>query len=75
LPRRLAPWLSERREGSFRERLKLFALRRVLFYVWRLAERVGIRLATEGPTYAPTDAKREAMDALVARARADTNSD
>ena len=60
-----------RREGSFRERLKLFVLRRVLFNVWRLAERLGIRLATEGPTYAPTDAQREAMDALVARARAE----
>ena len=60
-----------RREGSFRERLKLFVLRRVLFNVWRLAERLGIRLATEGPTYAPTDPQREAMDALVARARAE----
>ena len=60
-----------RREGSLRERLKLFVLRRVLFNVWRLAERLGIRLATEGPTYAPTDAQREAMDALVVRARAE----
>jgi hypothetical protein len=60
-----------RREGSFRERLKLFVLRRVLFNVWRLAERLGIRLATEGPTYAPTDAQREAMDALIVRARAE----
>ena len=60
-----------RREGPFRERLKLFVLRRVLFNVWRLAERLGIRLATEGPTYAPTDAQREAMDALVVRARAE----
>ena len=60
-----------RREGSFRERLKLFVLRRVLFNAWRLAERGGIRLATEGPTYAPTDAQREAMDALVARAHAE----
>jgi hypothetical protein len=59
-----------RREGSILERLKLFVLRRVLFNVWRLAERLGIRLATEGPTYAPTDAQREAMDALVVRARA-----
>jgi hypothetical protein len=39
--------------------------------VWRLAERLGIRLATEGPTHAPTYAQREAMDALVARARAE----
>lgn len=60
-----------RREGSFRERLKLFVLRRVLFNAWRLAERLGIGLATEGPTYAPTDAQREAMDALVVRARAE----
>ena len=60
-----------RREGSILERLKLFVLRRVLFNVWRLAERLGIRLATEGPTHAPTDAQREAMDALVARARAE----
>ncbi len=59
------------REGSFRERLKLFILRRVLFNVWRLAERLGIRLATEGPTHTPTDAQREAMDALVVRARAE----
>jgi hypothetical protein len=59
-----------RREGAFRERVKLFVLRRVLVNVWRLAERVGIRLATEGPTYAPTDAQREAMDALVSSARA-----
>jgi hypothetical protein len=60
-----------RREGSFLERLKLFVLRRVLFNVWRLAERLGIRLGTEGPTYAPTAAQREAMDALVSRARAE----
>jgi len=60
-----------RREGSFRERLKLFVLRRVLFNVWRLAERVGIRLATEGPPYAPTDAEREEMDELIGRARAE----
>ena len=59
-----------RREGSFRERLKVFVLRSVLFNVWRLAERLGIRLGTEGPTYAPTDAQREAMDALVVGARA-----
>jgi hypothetical protein len=60
-----------RREGSVRERLKLFVLRRVLFNVWRLAERLGIRLATEGPTHAPTNVQREAMDALFARARAE----
>jgi hypothetical protein len=60
-----------RREGSFRERLKLFVLRRVLFNVWRLAERLGIRLATEGPTHAPTDVQRDEMDALVIRARAE----
>lgn len=60
-----------RREGSSRERLKLFFLRRVLFNVWRVAERLGIRLSTEGPTHAPSEAQREAMDALVVRARAD----
>jgi len=60
-----------RREGSFGERLKVFFLRRVLFNVWRVAERLGIRLATEGPTYAPTDVRREEMDALVAHARTD----
>jgi hypothetical protein len=60
-----------RREGSFRERLKVFVLRSVLFNVWRLARRLGIRLGTEGPTYAPTDAQREAMEALVRRARAE----
>jgi hypothetical protein len=60
-----------RREGSFGERLKVVFLRRVLFNVWRLAERVGIRLATEGPTYAPTDAQREEMDALISHARAE----
>lgn len=37
--------------------------------VWRVAERLGIRLATEGPLHALTDAQREAMDALVAGAR------
>ena len=60
-----------RRKGSFRERLKLFLMRRVLFNVWRVAERLGIRLSTEGPTHAPSEAQREAMDALVVRARAD----
>jgi hypothetical protein len=60
-----------RREGSFRERLKVFVMRRVLFNVWRLAARLGSRLATEGPTYAPTDAQREAVDVLVSRARAE----
>jgi hypothetical protein len=59
-----------RREGPFRERLKLFFLRRILFNVWRGAERLGIRLSTEDPTHAPTEAQREAMDALVMRARA-----
>ena len=72
MARRLAPWPIE---GAARtllgERLKLFFLRRVLFNVWRVAERLRIRLSTEGPTHAPTDAQREAMDALVARARAD----
>jgi hypothetical protein len=60
-----------RREGPLRERVKVFVLRSVLFNVWRLAERLGIRLATEGPTHAPTEAQREAMDALVVRARAE----
>jgi hypothetical protein len=60
-----------RRQGSFGERLKVFVLRRVLFNVWRLAERLGVRLGTKGPAYAPTAAQREAMDALVARARAE----
>jgi hypothetical protein len=63
-----------RREGSLRERFKLLVLRRVLFNVWRLAVRLGVPLAAEGPTYAPTDAQREAMDALVARARTDGGS-
>ena len=60
-----------RREGSFRERLKLFFLRRVLFNVWRVAERLGVRLSTEGPKHAPSKAQRDAMDELVVRARAD----
>ena len=60
-----------RREGSFRERLKLFFLRRVLFDVWRVAERLGVRLSTEGPKHAPSKAQRDAMDELVVRARAD----
>ena len=60
-----------RREGSFRERLKVLFLRRVLFNVWRVAERLGIRLSTEGPPHAPSEAQREATDALVVRARAD----
>jgi hypothetical protein len=59
-----------RREGSFVERSKVFFLRSVLFNVWRVAERLGIRIATEGPPYAPTDAEREELDALVARAGA-----
>jgi hypothetical protein len=57
-----------RREGPVSERLKVFFMRRVLFNVWRGAERVGIRLGTEGPAYAPADAQSE-MDALVMRAR------
>jgi hypothetical protein len=48
------------------ERLKVFVMRRVLFNAWRIAERVGIRLSTEGPPFAPTAAQCEAMDALVA---------
>jgi hypothetical protein len=60
-----------RREGSPRERLKLFFLRRVLFNIWRVAERLHIRLSTEGPTHAPPDAQLLEMDALVARARVD----
>ena len=60
-----------RREGSLRERLKVLFLRRVLFNLWRVAERLGIRLSTEGPTHAPSEAQREAMDALVVRACAD----
>ena len=60
-----------RRQGPIRDHLKLFVLRRVLFNAWRVAERLGIRLATEGPTYAPTDARRDEMDALVTRARAE----
>jgi hypothetical protein len=59
-----------RREGPLGERLKVFFMRRVLFNVWRAAERVGIRLGTEGPAYAPTDARQEEMDALIAHARA-----
>jgi hypothetical protein len=71
-PRRLAQVVQRaRREGSFGERLKVFFMRRVLFNVWRVAERLGIRLATEGPTYAPSDAQCEEMDALVTRARAE----
>jgi hypothetical protein len=60
-----------RREGPLVERLKVFFLRRVLFNVWRVAERLGIRLGTEGPTHAPTDAQCEEMDALIAHARAE----
>ena len=59
-----------RREGSLGERLKVFVLRRVLFNAWRVAERVGIRLATEVPAHAPTATQCEEMDALVAQARA-----
>jgi hypothetical protein len=60
-----------RREGPAGERLKVFFMRRVLFNAWRAAERLGIRLATEGPAYAPTDARSEEVDALIARARAE----
>jgi hypothetical protein len=60
-----------RREGPLVERFKVFFLRRVLFNVWRIAERLGIRLGTEGPTHALTDAQRDEMDALVAHARAE----
>jgi len=60
-----------RREGPLRERFKVFVLRSVLFNVWRLALGLRVRLGTEGPPYAPTDAQREAMDALVGRARAE----
>jgi hypothetical protein len=56
------------------ERLKLFVLRRVLFNLWRLTVRLGLPVAAEGPTYAPTDAQRDAMDALVTRARAEGGS-
>jgi hypothetical protein len=60
-----------RREGPALERIKVFVMRSVLFNVWRGAERLGIRLATEVPPYAPTDAQREEMDALVTRALAE----
>ena len=39
--------------GTLRERLKLFFFRRVLFNVWRVAERLSIRLSTEVPVHAP----------------------
>jgi hypothetical protein len=55
----------------FGERLKVFVLRRVLFNAWRVAERLGIRLATEGPTHTLTDPQCEEMDALVSHARAE----
>jgi hypothetical protein len=58
-----------RREGPVGERLKVFFMRSVLLNAWRGAERVGIRLAAEGPVHAPTEAQREEMDALVASAR------
>ena len=58
-----------RREGPLVERLKVFFMRSVLFNLWRGMERVGIRLATEGPPFAPTDAERDELDALVSRAR------
>jgi hypothetical protein len=45
-------------------------MRSVLFNVWRVAERVRIRLGTEGPAFAPTDERSEEMDALIADARA-----
>jgi hypothetical protein len=60
-----------RREGPLGERLKVFFMRSVLFNVWRVAERLRIGLATEGPGYAPTDAQSAEMDALIARARAE----
>lgn len=59
-----------RREGPLGERLKVFFMRSVLFNVWRVAERLGIRLAVEGPAYAPTEARSAEIDALVAEARA-----
>lgn len=59
-----------RREGSLGERFKVFVLRRVLFNAWRAAERLGIRLSSEVPAHAPTDARREEMDSLVTEARA-----
>jgi hypothetical protein len=60
-----------RREGPIGERLKVFFMRSVLFNAWRAAERLGIRLATEGPAYAPTAAQSEEMDVLIAHARAE----
>ena len=60
-----------RREGPLGERLKVFFMRSVLFNAWRAAERLGIRLATEGPAYAPTAAQSEELDALIAQARAE----
>ena len=60
-----------RREGPLLERLKVFFMRSVLFNLWRVMERVGVRLGTEGPPFAPTDAQRDELDALVAVARAE----
>lgn len=60
-----------RREGPLLERLKVFFMRSVLFNLWRVMERVGIRLGTEGPPFALTDTQRDALDALVAEARAE----
>jgi len=57
-----------RREGPLVERLKVFFMRSVLFNLWRVMERLGIRLATEGPRFALTDAERDELDALVTRA-------
>jgi len=54
-----------RREGPFGERLKVFFMRSVLFNVWRVTERLGIRVGTEGPPYALTDEQRAELDALV----------
>jgi hypothetical protein len=59
-----------RREGPLVERLKVFFMRSVLFNLWRVMERVGIRLATEGPPFGLTDVQRDELDALVAEARA-----
>ena len=60
-----------RREGPLLERLKVFFMRSVLFNLWRVMERVGIRLGTEGPPFALTDTQRDELDALVAEARAE----
>jgi hypothetical protein len=55
-----------RRSGPIRDRVRLAMQRRLLFGVWRLTERLGLHVATEGPPYGADPERRRELDALVA---------